>query len=223
MQCYAPSVALRTAHGNAKKLGREVVIEVPPADELKPLQQGEPQGATSFGGKRHRLVKGSAEARAVAAKGGAARAARRRLEAQLSTLGLGDLAASPELKTYIAEAELFREACAAELCELAGSVGASVSSMLASAALQLAGSRYLFILAGREKRPLKAEKVFARSSSLADSSRQNILAAYHLADIIARSKGRSRPSGGVAARAAADRAAALLEERRTAEEQGTAA
>lgn len=87
--------------------------------------------------------------------------------------------------------------------------------MIASAALQLAGSRFLFVSAGRMSDVIEAAKVFARASSIADSSRQNILAAFHLAELMARSKGQKRPRGSAAE--AAQRAMAQLEQRRETE------
>ena len=212
-------MALRTAHGTARAGGASVVVEVPPADELRPFQaQGQTQPSAPFGGRRNAFKRGSEQAKRAGAKGGASRANKAALRAQLSKLGLGDLATAPEFTTYITEAEDFRSAQAAELAELAGGMcGVGPSSMVATAALQLAGSRYLFVIAGREKDAELAVKIFARAASLGDSSRQNILAAYHLAELQARSRGRHKP--GSSAAEAASRAMAQLEAKRAAEER----
>lgn len=214
-------MALRAAHGQAKKCGAAVMVEVPPVDELRPIQAEEQARASAaFGGKRNAFQPGSALAKRAGAKGGAARASRAALRAQVSALGLGDLAADPAFKTYVDEAETFRAAYAGQLADMAGGVcGIGPSSMIATSALQLAASRYLFVLAGRETDSQLAAKLFARAGSLGDSSRQNLLAAFHLAELESRSRTNDRrtlPAAGLSdadalARRKAEEEAALAD------------
>jgi hypothetical protein len=101
---------------------------------------------------------------------------RRQGTTRLATrLGLEDLASDPAWAAYRRMAAAFRRAhCAAIARSVGGGVcGPAPSSIVASAALQLAASRYLFDRADPGS--------FSAASQLADASRQNLLAAHELA------------------------------------------
>jgi hypothetical protein len=110
----------------------------------------------------------------------------------VSTLGLGFTIPSDAFRPYRGKAASFRRAHCAELAQLAGGVcGTGPSSFVASAALQLAVSRYLYDLAlnggakeGEEAMPLDTKGLtflLKEARQQADSSRQMLLAAYELA------------------------------------------
>jgi hypothetical protein len=118
-------------------------------------------------------------AAALGARGGRAKAKRVALARTLghgTAVGLPDTD-SPDFAPYRRAARAFQKAHLRQLAALAGgSVGTGPGSLIASAALQLAGSRYLFNLAAGG-----AVSAFKMASQLANDSRQNILAAYELA------------------------------------------
>jgi hypothetical protein len=140
-------------------------VEVRPADEqpdglpdqtraLSPTDRGD-------GG---RFAPGNALARV----GGRARAGKARLAVKLGKLPVG----------YQREAVAFRRAQCSALASMAGGVcGAAPSSMVASASLQLAWSRYFSDQAAETGDP----GLVMTASRLADASRQNLLAAWELA------------------------------------------
>jgi hypothetical protein len=106
--------------------------------------------------------------------GGKSRAGQTRLATRL---GLTALAADPAFRPYKGAAESFRRAQVARLAATCGGgeCGPAPSSIVASAALQLAASRYLFDHAKGDAPTL------ALASRLANDSRQNLLAAFELA------------------------------------------
>jgi hypothetical protein len=107
--------------------------------------------------------------------GGEAKARRVRM---VDALGLSKLAESAAFLPYRTAAEEFSRHHLEELAEMSGGVvGAGPSSMVASAAIQLGASRFLFDKGSEDGDP----DLFASASRLADSSRQNLLAAYALA------------------------------------------
>lgn len=108
----------------------------------------------------------AADMRKLASLGGKANRERTRLA---SRLGLGELGPLP--KELADDADRFRRTECARLARLVGNgtCGAAPSSMVASAALQLAASRYAF-----------AKGEFALASRLAVDSRQSLLAAHEL-------------------------------------------
>lgn len=116
-----------------------------------------------------------AEGNTMASVGGKSKAGRTRLAARLT---LGGIVSDPAFRPYLAAARGFRKAqCAAIALQVGGGVcGPAPSSIIASSALQLAASRYLFDLAGQGNPDL-----FAVASKLANDSRQNLLAAFELA------------------------------------------
>jgi|SRR5580658_9162984 hypothetical protein len=103
---------------------------------------------------------------------------------------LGLLAADPDVKfaPYLKAAKDFRRTHTTALARNVGggTCGPGPSSIVATAALQLAASRFLFDLAA--KRP--ALKIFAEASRLADASRQSLLAAHSLCAMEAQSRPR---------------------------------
>jgi hypothetical protein len=113
-----------------------------------------------------------ARGNSLAALGGRRRQGSTRLATRL---GLENLAADPTWSAYRRTAAAFKRAhCAAIARSVGGGVcGPAPSSIVASAALQLAASRYLFDRADPGS--------FAAASRLADASRQNLLAAHELA------------------------------------------
>lgn len=173
-------MALRTSHGNARTKGLPGPrVEVLPPDELPPAlgckTAGElPQVERDHGGRFTR------EGAALAgARGGRKSKGRPSL---VSTLGIaGSILPSAEAFTpYRRKAASFRKAHTAELAALAGGTcGSGPSSMVASASLQLAASRYLYDLATMAIVP--DPHLLREARQQADSSRQNLLAAYELA------------------------------------------
>lgn len=162
-------MALRNGHGTGAGVPR---IEVLPPDEL-PV--GEPANARpespSDRGERGQFAPGNG----LAAKGGRSRAGKTRLAARL---GLRSLPAGSAFATYKASAVSFRRAqCAALAASVGGGhCGPAPSSFVASAALQLAWSRYLSDLAAETGNG----ELAIQSSKLANDSRQNLLAAHEL-------------------------------------------
>lgn len=79
---------------------------------------------------------------------------------------------------YAKHAEQFRKHHCKELAKMAGGkCGAGPSSIIATAALQLAVSRWMFEEGAKTCDP----NLLKQASNIADSSRQNLLAAYELA------------------------------------------
>jgi hypothetical protein len=170
-------MALRTGHGNGAGSPR---VEVLPPDEL-PL--GVPTSA-------EHVSRGDFDARGkfapgnrIASRGGRARAGKTRLAERLGMQRLPDDSA---FAPYKRAAVSFRKAqCAALASSVGGGYcGPAPSSIVASAALQLAWSRFLNDQAAAKG---DAEKALS-ASRLADASRQNLLAAIELCAREARSR-----------------------------------
>jgi hypothetical protein len=173
-------MALRSGHGTGSGSPR---IEVLPPDEL-PV--GTPVSARP-GSPRDRGEAGRfAPGNALASVGGKATAGKTRLS---SRLGLRGLPEGCGFRPYKAAASSFRRAQCSSLAANVGGgyCGPAPSSMVASAALQLAWSRYLSDTAAETG---DADMALA-ASRLADASRQNLLAAHELC---AR-EAAARPSG----------------------------
>jgi hypothetical protein len=162
-------MTLRKGHGRGAGVPR---IEVLPADELP---AGVPDVARQESphdrGEAGRFAPGNSLARL----GGHARRGKTRLAERMSLAKLPEGAA---FRPYKAAAVSFRRAQCAELAKSVGGgiCGPAPSSLVASAALQLAWSRYLGDLAatsGDADMALKA-------SRLAEASRQSLLAAHEL-------------------------------------------
>ena len=175
-------MAYRKGHGTGTGVPR---IEVLPADELP---GGVPEGARHESprdrGEAGRFARGNV----VAREGGRARAGKTRLA---DRLGLRTLPEGSAFGPYKAAAVSFRRAHCTELARAIGGgvCGPAPSSLVASAALQLAWSRYLSDVAAETGDADMA----LRSSRLADASRQSLLAAHELC---AR-EAQSRPRGPV--------------------------
>jgi len=96
----------------------------------------------------------------------------------VDSLGLSTVVAETSFGPYRTAAEEFVKHHLASLCQQAGGeVGPGPSTMVASAALQLAASRWAFDR-GAEASDAGLIKL---GSTLANDSRQNLLAAYELA------------------------------------------
>lgn len=171
-------MTLRAGHGKGAGVPR---IEVLPADELPAGVPG-PSPEPSPGSQRAdgRFTPGNA----LAARGGRARAGSTRLG---DRLGLNDQALEA-FASYRRAAVSFRRAqCAALAASVGnGACGPGPSSLVATAALQLAWSRYF-----SDQAALTGDaKLAASASKLGNDSRQNLLAAHELC---AR-EGKARPT-----------------------------
>lgn len=155
-----------------------------PADELPAgvPARARPQ-SPSDRGEAGRFARGNTLARL----GGAARRGQTRLA---DRLGLAHLADDAAFRPYRAAAVSFRRAQCAELARTVGGgvCGPAPSSLVASAALQLAWSRYLSDVAATTGDPDLALK----ASRLAEASRQSLLAAHELCAREALARGSSR-------------------------------
>lgn len=177
-------MALRTGHGHGRGVPR---IEVVPVDELGPSIPATDPPLAGVTRRQDGTVDSSEAAKALGAKGGAVKARRVRLA---RSLGLSDLDQSEAFAPYRRSASAFRQHHAKELARLAGGVvSAGPCSMIASASLQLAASRFLFDQASRSG----DAATFKTASSLANDSRQNLLAAYELATREAQARPQADP------------------------------
>jgi hypothetical protein len=175
-------VTLRKAHGNgANALVR---AETAPANEL-PL--GTPSSAEQRRpgdfDERGKFAPGNSIARA----GGKATAGKVRLSSRLGLVGLPQGSA---FGAYKRAAASFRRAQCTELARTVGGgiCGPGPSSIVASAALALAWSRYLSDVAARDGNTDLA----ARAVRMAEASRQSLLTAHELCarEAMARAAGR---------------------------------
>lgn len=162
-------MALRSGHGAGKGTPH---IEVLPIDELPAAVPAEPVRVA-----RHpdgRFVDSDA-AKAIGRLGGLAKANSVRL---VTSLGLSKLAEDSAFRPYRNGAEEFHKHHVETLAYQAGGiVGPAPNTMVASAALQLAGSRFCF-----DKFAETIDMAWLKQGSqLANDSRQNLLAAYELA------------------------------------------
>ncbi len=158
----------RSAHGNgAAALLR---VETVPVDELPAGVPGPARAASTAGrGPDGRWARGNPHA----SEGGRARAGKTRLASQL---GLVSMDADPAFRPYRGAAEAFRRAqCASLAATVGGGIcGPGPSSIVASAALALAASRYLYDTAEGDSAKLTT------AARLADSHRQALLTAHEL-------------------------------------------
>lgn len=160
-------MALRTGHGTGAGQPR---IEVLPVDELPAgTPAPHPSSATVIRRDASGRLADVESARELGRRGGAARAGKTRLARRMR---LGEAFADPRFEAYAKAAYHFARA---HVGELARSVGGGTcanapSSIVRSAALQLAASRFAFEVLGD----------MALGSRLADASRQNLLAAHEL-------------------------------------------
>jgi hypothetical protein len=156
-------------------------VTAPKAEDARPLH------------RRHDgKIADSDTARAMGKRGGEAKARRVRL---VDSLGLSTIAEGSTFAPYRTAAEEFVKAHLSSLATQAGGdVGTGPSTMVASAGLQLAASRWAFDQAALSGDPA----LMKLGSALANDSRQNLLAAYELATREAQAKPR-RPGDPVAA------------------------
>lgn len=164
-------MAVRAGHGRGK--GRPHV-EVLPVDELPAGVPAPPRPAPSRDASG-RFVK-SAGTTALAREGGKARAESEKLS---RLLGLSDVHDDHAYAPYAKLARQWRDEHMRDLAASVGGghIGAGVASIVSSAALQLAASRWL---ADRGAETGSA-KMLLDASRLSDASRQNLLAAHELA------------------------------------------
>lgn len=163
-------MTVRKAHGRGSSA--LVRVETLPADELPPGVPGPARPASP----KDRVEGGRfAKGNGVAADGGRALAGKGRLAARL---GLAHLPKDASFARYRRTAEAFRRAQCAELASTVGGgiCGPGPSSIVASAALALAWSRYLSDLAATSGDP----ELAIRAVRLGDSSRQALLTAHEL-------------------------------------------
>jgi hypothetical protein len=162
-------MALRNGHGTGAGTPR---IEVLPVDELP---MGTPSNAVPPSPRDFDARGKFAVGNALASVGGKATAGKTRLSARL---GLSKLPEGAAFRPYKAAASSFRRAQCATLASNVGGgyCGPAPSSMVASAALQLAWSRYFSDLAAGSGDP----ELALTASRLADASRQNLLAGFEL-------------------------------------------
>lgn len=175
----------RKAHGKAKKHGALVVVETAPADELPAGVQAEPQAeGTAERDAKGRWRKGT---RTAQSKGGKARNGKTRLADKLK---LAPVTADPAFAPYLKDAEAFKRRHVTDLAQQVGGgyCGPGPSGIIASAALQLAASRYFFDQVAVCPDPDLALK----ASRLADSAKQALLTAHELC--AREAKARPKPS-----------------------------
>jgi hypothetical protein len=164
-------VTLRAGHGKGR--GRPHV-EVLPADELPAGVRGPARPVAPRDGAG-RLLPGVGTSE-LAREGGRAKAEARQL-GQL--LGLADVEDGHPWAPYARLAREWRDHHMGTLAATVGGgeVGPGPASIISSAALQLAASRWLSDQGAREA----DAKALLDASRLADASRQNLLAAHELA------------------------------------------
>ena len=166
-------MTLRAGHGTG---AGEPRIEVLPADEL-PVGVPAPHEAPLAERTSERTPDGrwAPGARTAQRAGGLATRGRTRLADRLCLAAVPDSAA---FRRYRAAAASFRRVHCAELARTVGGgvCGPGPSSIVASAALALAWSRYLSDLAATAGDP----ELAMRASRLGETSRQHLLAAHEL-------------------------------------------
>lgn len=182
-------MALRKAHGKSAKGGRLLVVETLPVDELP---AGEPAPASPAPSRRKggQLEKspGTTELASVAGKASAEARQMRRL------MGLQTVPSDHPARPYTTLARQFRDHHMRELAASIGGgvVGPGAASIVSSAALQMAASRWFSDLGMLHASP----KHLLDASRLADASRQNLLAAHELVAREAEARRRANPGAG---------------------------
>lgn len=179
-------MALRNGHGTGAGAPR---IEVMPADELpQPVPPASSSAVVALTFRQDGKIADSETAREMGRRGGAAKARRVRL---VDSLGLAKIAEDSSFRPYRDAAEEFVSHHRGELAKQAGGeLGPAPSTMVASAGLQLAASRWAFDRGATEN-----DASFIKlGSSLANDSRQNLLAAYELAVREAQARAASSPA-----------------------------
>jgi hypothetical protein len=164
-------MALRTAHGTgAAALAR---AETAPANELpEGMPADADQESRAAAVERGRFAPGNRRS----VLGGRAKRGKARLSARL---GLSELPEGSAFLPYKRAAATFRRVQCAELARTVGGgvCGPGPSSIVASAALALAWSRYLSDCAAAEGDP----ELAVRAIRMGEASRQSLLTAHELA------------------------------------------
>jgi len=163
-------MSLRSGHGSGAGSPR---VEVLPADELPNGVQAPLQGEAR--GERTPDGRWAPGARTAQLAGGAAKRGKSRLTARL---GLSSLPEASDFAPYRRAASTFRRVQCTELARTVGGgvCGPGPSSVVASAALALAWSRYFSDKAAATGDP----ELAMRSARLGETSRQHLLAAIEL-------------------------------------------
>lgn len=180
-------MTLRNGHGNGVGAKR---IEVLPVDEL-PAGTPAPARQEPVRDASGRLLPSPGTTALASAAGRAAAEAK-----QLGRLlGLWE---PPEGHSFTPYARLAREWRDDHMTTLAatvggGEVGPGPASIVSTAALEMAASRWLFDRAAETS----DSKLFSEAARLADSSRQNLLAAHELAAKEATARARAQKSRGL--------------------------
>jgi hypothetical protein len=161
-------MTLRSGHGNGAGVPR---VEVLPPDELPIGVHAKVHGASTS--ERTNGGKWTKGARTDQSKGGRSRAGMTRLARRL---GLAAVERDPAFEPYRRAAADFRRTHVTHLARTVGggSCGPAPASIVATAAWQLAASRFLFDTARGDTDKLTA------ASRLGNDSRQNLLAAHEL-------------------------------------------
>ena len=161
-------MALRKGHGNGKGVPR---IEVLPPDELPDPVAVQPALPAR---REDGTIADSASAKALGARGGLARAQKKRL---LQGMGLVELLDEKEFTPYYKAGQAWLDAQVqvyAAMC--GGALGPGPSAMLGNAALALAYSRYV-----ADKAFMAGDETIMRQSlRYMDAIKQQSLAAYEL-------------------------------------------
>jgi hypothetical protein len=162
-------MALRKGHGKGAGVPR---IEVLPPDELPAPMAGV---VVPLARRPNGTIADSAAAKALGARGGAAKASKRAL---LTGLGLANLGDEDAFKPYwVAVDDWVKNHLEVLAGMTGGAVGPGPASIIGTAGVQLAASRFFSDQGTKSGSP----KLFETASKLGDASRQNLLAAYELA------------------------------------------
>jgi hypothetical protein len=166
-------MTLRKGHGTGAGVPR---VEVMPADELPaPVPAVASEPARPVRRRQDGKLADVESAKALGRLGGEAKARRVRL---VDSLGLSKVVEQTTFGPYRAAAEEFVAHHRVALAHQAGGeLGPAPSTMVASAGLQLAASRWAFDQGAAQN----DAALIKLGSALANDSRQNLLAAYELA------------------------------------------
>lgn len=160
-------MALRRGHGAGAGVPR---VEVLPPDELPAgVADANPSPQAAVNRDALGRLADTESARELGRRGGLAKAGQTRLS---GSLALGEAFADPRFEPYARSARAFRKAHVQRLAKSVGGgeCGPGPASIVASASLQLAASRFMFEVIGD----------LQLASRLANDSRQNLLAAHEL-------------------------------------------
>lgn len=173
-------MTLRKAHGKAGQFSPGPRVEVPPADELGEglhvPSHGNAGAERDAGG---RFQKGASSVQAAGGRG------KRQKLALATRMGLGDLMPNPDFAPFHRAAQAFAAAERKRLREpvAGGQSSPAMDAVVSSAAWQKAVSEYLY-----EKAAQTGDvDTMTKASRMANDSRQNLLAAHHLAELAAKS------------------------------------